>query len=177
MVLNNNKENGFYELKIYVNNEELNLHKELERYAIEHNNSFTNNPHPDSGFDLPTPHEICIKTGTSSKINLGVKCVMMLNTYEKTRPCPFFIYPRSSTGSKTPLRLANSVGIIDAGYRGNLMAVFDNISNLDYNVAAHQRLVQICTSTLEPFMVSVHKDESELTTTRRGTGGFGSTGI
>ena len=73
MAINSNKENSFYELKIYVNNEEQNLHKELESYAIKHNNSFTENPHPDSGFDLPTPQEICIKTGTSSKINLGVK--------------------------------------------------------------------------------------------------------
>jgi dUTP pyrophosphatase len=175
-ISNHHKENGFYELKIYVNNEDLNLFKELERHATEHNNSVTNNPHPDSGFDLPTPQKTCIKTGTSSKINLGIKCVMMRNTYENSTPCPFYIYPRSSTGSKTPLRLANSVGIIDSGYRGNLMAVFDNISNLDYNVDTHQRLVQICTSTLEPFMVSVHTDQSELDSTSRGSGGFGSTG-
>tara|TARA_B110000858_G_scaffold195002_1_gene250505 strand:+ start:742 stop:1275 length:534 start_codon:yes stop_codon:yes gene_type:complete len=176
MAINNRKENGFYELKIYMNNDDLNLHKELNKYASEHNNSFTNNLHPDSGFDLPTPKEKCIKTGTSSKINLGVKCVMMFNTYENSTPCPFYIYPRSSTGSKTPLRLANSIGIIDAGYRGNLMAVFDNISNVDYTVATHQRLVQVCTSTLEPFMVSIHTDECELNSTDRGSGGFGSTG-
>ena len=37
------------------------------------------------------------------------------------------MYPRSSI-YKTPLRLANNTGIIDSGYRGNLMGAFDNIS-------------------------------------------------
>ena len=94
----------------------------------------------------------------------------------KTLRHPLFIFILVPAQDPKPLRLANSVGIIDAGYRGNLMAVFDNISNLDYNVDLHQRLVQICTSTLEPFMVSVHTDQSELDSTSRGSGGFGSTG-
>ena len=37
----------------------------------------------------------------------------------------YYLYPRSSVSTKTPLRLANSVGIIDSGYRGNIKAVFD----------------------------------------------------
>ena len=37
----------------------------------------------------------------------------------------FYLYMRSSTASKTPLRLANNVGIIDSGYRGNIKALFD----------------------------------------------------
>ena len=36
----------------------------------------------------------------------------------------FYLHPRSSI-SKTKLRLANSTGIIDAGYRGHIMAMFD----------------------------------------------------
>ena len=38
-------------------------------------------------------------------------------------PTAFYLYPRSSTGAKTPIRLSNSVGIIDAGYRGPLTAI------------------------------------------------------
>jgi len=37
-------------------------------------------------------------------------------------PTSFYLYPRSSTGSKTPIRLSNSVGVIDSSYRGQLMA-------------------------------------------------------
>ena len=92
-------------------------------------------------------------------------------------PSAFYLYPRSSLGSKTKLRLANSVGIIDSGYRGNLMAVLDNINpNKDHLCMEDDRLVQICTPTLEPFLVTFVSNETELEETTRGSGGFGSTG-
>ena len=51
------------------------------------------------------------------------------------KPTAYYLYPRSSMGSKTPLRLSNSVGIIDAGYRGNIIGVVDNISDREnYNI-------------------------------------------
>jgi dUTP pyrophosphatase len=86
------------------------------------------------------------------------------------------MYPRSSTGSKSPLRLANSVGIIDAGYRGDYIAVFDNWRGTDYQVEKFQRLVQICPPNLTyPMFVEVVDDLGAATL--RGTGGFGSTGF
>ena len=88
-----------------------------------------------------------------------------------------YLYPRSSTGSKTPLRLSNSVGIIDAGYRGNITALFDNWSNEDFTIKKADRVVQICapnmTYPIYPIMVS---SVEELGLTKRGSGGFGSTG-
>ena len=42
-------------------------------------------------------------------------------------PTGYYSYPRSSI-SKTPLLLANNVGIIDSGYRGNIKVAFDNYS-------------------------------------------------
>ena len=44
----------------------------------------------------------------------------------------FYMYPRSSTGLRTPIRLSNSVGVIDANYRGPLAAIVDNVSYKDY---------------------------------------------
>ena len=86
----------------------------------------------------------------------------------------YFLYPRSSTGTKTPLRLANSIGIIDAGYRGNYIAAFDNIRTESFKVERLQRLVQICPPNLTyPLRVELVED---LEQTIRGTGGFGSTG-
>ena len=85
----------------------------------------------------------------------------------------YYLYPRSSI-SKTPLRLANSVGIIDAGYRGNLMAVVDNISIQAYNIQKKDRLFQICAGNLEPIEFQLAND---LSNTQRGFGGFGSTGL
>ena len=54
----------------------------------------------------------------------------------------YFLMPRSSI-SKTPLRLANSIGLIDGGYRGELMAMCDNIKQEAYTVENGQRLFQI----------------------------------
>jgi dUTP pyrophosphatase len=86
-------------------------------------------------------------------------------------PSAFYLYPRSSISS-TPLRLANSVGIIDSGYRGEIKACFDSMDT--YSVKKNQRLVQLCTPTLEPMYVLV---VNALTETARGQGGFGSTGV
>ena len=92
-------------------------------------------------------------------------------------PCGYYLYPRSSMGSKTPLRLSNSVGIIDSGYRGNICALFDNPSNEDYTIQKGDRLVQICCPNLSYSLeVITISDISELGHTERGNNGFGSTG-
>ena len=85
--------------------------------------------------------------------------------------CSYYLYPRSSI-SKTPLRMSNSTGIIDAGYRGNIIAKVDNISNEEYKIEKGTRLFQICSPSLEEIELEV---VDELSETSRGTGGFGST--
>ena len=92
----------------------------------------------------------------------------------------YYLYPRSSI-SKTHVRLANNVGIIDSGYRGNIGAYFDiDPSYLDENtepvLEKHQRVLQICSNDLSAFKVILVKDINELGTTTRGERGFGSTG-
>ena len=68
-------------------------------------------------------------------------------------PCGYYLYPRSSTGSKTPLRLSNSIGVIDSGYRGNLIACFDNIDYLlDYFEKFNENLSK---KTLNSYLKSV----------------------
>ena len=93
-------------------------------------------------------------------------------------PVGYYMYPRSSTGTKTPLRLANSVGIIDSGYRGNYIAVFDNSSDAMFTVEKMQRLVQICPPNMTyPMRVELVENDADLSmNTGRGEGGFGSTG-
>ena len=83
--------------------------------------------------------------------------------------------PRSSI-SKTPLVLSNHVGIIDSGYRGNLIAMFRNLSGEDYHVEQYTRLIQVCHSSLKPFIVRLANSAEDLGNTSRGSGGFGSTG-
>jgi len=74
------------------------------------------------------------------------------------------------------LMLANHTGIIDSGYRGNLIAALRLLSDRPYVVDKHTRLLQICHPQLCAVYV-VMVDERELSTTARGDGGFGSTGL
>jgi dUTP pyrophosphatase len=68
----------------------------------------------------------------------------------------YYMFPRSSI-SKGRLRLANSVGIIDAGYRENLMSAFDLTPNPmdDYIVNKYDKLIQICAPSLVPIIVEI----------------------
>ena len=91
----------------------------------------------------------------------------------------FYVHPRSSL-SKTPLRLANATGIIDAGYRGNLIGMLDcnNREDNDYTSAQFTRMLQICAPSLMPIYVEVVDSIDDLgPSTSRGGGGIGSTGI
>ena len=128
----------------------------------------------DAGFDLFVPNLVTVGAGETKRIDMGVKCSMTYNGV----PCSYYMYPRSSTGAKTPLRLANSVGIIDSGYRGNLMAVFDNIKDgVVYDVGLGDRLLQICSgSLLCPVFPIIVNSVEKLGSTERGEDGFGSSG-
>ena len=160
-------------LKIYVENPHL---REWYRERINsHNHKLKNNTFPDSGFDLAIPTDTQIGPNTTScKIDLGIKCTMV-STQCSLPTAPYYIYPRSSI-SKTPLHLANNVGIIDSGYRGNLIIMIRNFSTDPYDLAKHERIVQLCHHCLLPFYVELVNSETELGTTERMDGGFGSTG-
>ena len=84
-----------------------------------------------------------------------------------------FIFPRSSIGSKTPLRLSNSVGIIDCQYRGPLGVLYDNLSDSDYTINAGDRIAQLMIMPNYHFKAKV---VDKLEESERGEGGFGSSG-
>ena len=124
----------------------------------------------DSGLDLFFIEEINIGAKSTKLVSLGIKCEAYPDK-DKERNISYYLYPRSSI-SKTPLRMANSVGIIDAGYRGTIMAAIDNISDEDYTIKVGQRLFQICSPVLAPITFEL---TDRLSDTTRGEGGFGST--
>jgi dUTP pyrophosphatase len=182
------EERPYYQLDMYVSSEDQEL-KNRYREAISVHNSavqscLLHDGHCDAGFDLfnPTKHEIC--GGCTAKLDHKVKCSMKRFTPGASGfSVGYHLYPRSSTGTKTPLRLANSVGIIDSGYRGNIIAVFDNWKtrtdreNSSHVVEEYDRVVQICPPDLTyPMRVLMVENDALLGTTERGEGGFGSTG-
>ena len=128
----------------------------------------------DAGVDLYCPETLIIPAHSQGKINFGIQCCVTKKVFNSCINCGYFLLPRSSI-IKTPLRMSNSVGLIDAGYRGNIMAVVDNISDKDFIIEKGTRYFQIANSQLIAFSNVVLVDE--LDTTERGTGGFGSTGL
>ena len=124
----------------------------------------------DSGLDLFCPETITIHPGETEKINLQIQCEA-LNESQPRKNMSYYLYPRSSI-IKTPLRLSNSVGIIDAGYRGNIIACVDNIKTEPFIIEAGSRLFQICAPDLSEM---TYKLVNHLSDTTRGAGGFGST--
>jgi len=128
--------------------------------------------HPgDSGLDLFCPEDIIVSPGSMEKIDLQIQCEGLHDDIVSTN-VSYYLYPRSSI-IKTPLRMANSVGIIDAGYRGNIIACVDNVKNYEFKIEKGSRLFQICGPTLEPIEIRV---VNELSNSQRGSRGFGSTG-
>jgi dUTP pyrophosphatase len=151
--------------------------------AVAHNSAFHTNIYADAGFDLFTPDRTVFTEDITAKfIDMRIKAEMfycdIIN--DIIMPSAFVVHPRSSI-SKTPLMLANHTGIIDSGYRGSLIGAFrwlprreDNAS--EYVVDASTRLVQICHPTLCPILI-LNADNSQLSSSQRGSGGFGSTGV
>ena len=160
-----------------------------------HNKKVAESGYPDSGFDLLTPYDVSSHefgytdnrlSSVTFRAPLSVKCAMsaLVAVSAERTAVGYYLYPRSSI-VKTPFRMANSVGIIDAGYRGEIMAVVDNIDSvsndmktcLERYMPPLSRVFQICAPSLEPFFVRIVEHECELGVTERGSGGFGSTGV
>lgn len=69
--------------------------------------------------------------------------------------------------------MANGVGVIDSDYRGELRVPMVNLSNEPYTIQPGERVAQLC---IAPVWQAAFTSADELTDTRRGAGGFGSTG-
>ncbi len=122
-------------------------------------------------FDLYVPDDIEYKLmkgyDTGIKVSLGLEV-------EVPEGYALFIVPRSSIGVKTPLRQSNSVGIIDSDYRGEIAVILDNLSGKSWIVGAGERVAQ---GFVLPVPTVKFEEVEELSETKRGHGGFGSTGV
>lgn len=122
--------------------------------------------HPgDAGLDLFVLQDQTFQPGTTQPIRLGIQC-------QPAEGQAYLLLPRSSI-SKTPLRMANSIGLIDGGYRGEIMAVCDNIKDQPYTARQGDRLFQLVAFDGSPISYELR---DELEETSRGGGAFGSTG-
>jgi len=127
----------------------------------------------DSGFDLFCPENVEWQNISNYMLDHNISCAM---TY-KGKFVGYYLYMRSSTPVRTPLRLANNVGIIDSGYRGTIKAYFD-IKGSNFNFVKGHRYMQICPPDIgKPMKVVVVDSLSILgENNARAKGGYGSTG-
>jgi dUTPase len=192
-------------LKLFIDSPDDELKKKYFHATDQHNSKLAqNHTYFDAGFDLFTPgNEVDVLNtygdvirffGTGwtdansvNKLDFKVICSAKIYTDSgKSYNTGYYMYPRSSL-SKTNLRLANATGIIDAGYRGHLIGMFDVVniddelrhSSREYDYAGKKfdRYLQICAPGLVPIIVEIVNNVNELgEETTRGSGGFGSTG-
>jgi dUTPase len=173
-------------LKIFIDSTDDKLKNMYSTAVYRHNNKLLDNSqHIDAGFDLYAPKEdndtddndtnILHFYAPLNKLDFKVCCsAKMFTDTGKTFNTGYYMYPRSSL-SKTKLRLANATGIIDAGYRGHLIGMFDITT--DHEGCSYDRYLQICSPGLVPIIVEIVESMNELgDETERGKGGFGSTG-
>ena len=83
------------------------------------------------------------------------------------------IYIRSSVGSKLDLVLSNQVGVIDSDYRGEVMLPLRNLGRSARVIETGTRIAQMVITPINQVNIEVAYELSE---TKRGVGGFGSTG-
>ena len=130
----------------------------------------------DSGFDIPMTAKNLDMSMKLHGFSLGINVAATLSD---GTPAPCLLLPRSSI-YKTPFRLCNSIGLIDAGYRGEVKAMADNLSpeeETTMRLDSGTRLFQICQHNFLPWSRIVLTDELPSPPDSRGSGGFGSTGL
>ena len=168
----------------------------LPEFVKDYYEKYNNKHLGDSGIDLINVSEINVRPFEQVTLNFGIKCQMthLDVDNESADLVSYYLYPRSSI-SKTPLSMTNSTGIIDAGYRGNIMAKVKNIPTAlysddnheessilevlgnatSYKIEENTKLFQICSPTLKSVAVKVVESFDRLDESSRGEGGFGST--
>ena len=159
---------------LYINpqvDEFVNKNELINHYLNLEQNSLSTE---DSGIDLYVPLNQTFDTSNIGTVNHQIRCFMKENATKQT--VGYYLYPRSSI-YKYSLMLANSVGIIDAGYRGNIMAKVRCFQD-NTRIEQGSKLFQICAPDLSPLKVKVilSPEEYMAEASARGNNGFGSSG-
>lgn len=120
----------------------------------------------DAGMDIYAIEDLTIEPHTTVIVPTGLKMAIPIG-YEMQ------IRPRSGMSCKTKLRISNSIGTIDSGFRGEIGVIFDNIGDTPYTIHVGDRIAQM---VLNEVPIAEFTVVEQLDDTSRGNGGFGSTG-
>lgn len=121
-----------------------------------------------AGYDLyaDSDHAVTIPAHKTVMVNTGLSMAI---------PDGYFgaIFARSGLAAKRQLRPGNCVGVIDSDYRGPIIVALHNDSDEDRVIDPYERIAQI---VIIPYLGVEFVESDNLGETKRGEGGFGSTG-
>lgn len=120
----------------------------------------------DAGLDLTSRETVEIAPQGTVMVGTGVAC-------EIPKGYVGLVFPRSGMASKRGVNLANNVGVVDSGYRGEIKLPLYNAGHDVAVVESGERCAQL---VVMPFMVCECVEVESLSETERGEGGFGSSG-
>jgi dUTP pyrophosphatase len=121
----------------------------------------------DAGMDLYAIQEDELLPGEFKVIKIGLKMSLPFGYEAQVRP-------RSGLAAKKGISVLNTPGTIDADYRGEVGVILINHSKEVFKIKKGDRIAQMIISKLDKFKIV---ETNDLTGTKRGSGGFGSTGF
>jgi len=124
---------------------------------------YAHGPQEDAGMDLRSVERVVLTPGVAQGVATGI-------AIELPEYCEAQVRPRSGLGLKHSITV--NFGTIDPGYRGEIRVIMFNLGLADYVVEKGDRIAQLVIAGYKP----VRWIEDELSKSRRGAGGFGSSG-
>ena len=124
--------------------------------------------HPgDAGMDVFANEDAQLEPGVTRLVKTGIAIELPPNTEAQVRP-------RSGLAVKHQITVLNTPGTIDEGYRGEVGVILINHGKSAFTVAKGMKIAQMI---VKPVTQAEIVEVEELSDTRRGAGGFGSTGV
>jgi dUTP pyrophosphatase len=115
--------------------------------------------HLETSITLKPLERTIVKTGLFIELPVGIEAQ---------------VRPRSGLAAKKGITVLNAPGTIDADYRGEIGVILVNLSNEDFKIENGERIAQLVIAKHER---AEWKEVKQLSETKRGEGGFGSTGV
>lgn len=142
---------------------ELKIHRNSKKASVPRNayNS-------DAGFDLSSIEDVYLFSGKTIKVRTGL-------VVEIPEGYAGFILPRSGISVNHNISIPNSPGLIDSGYRGEILVAMRNNSEKTYKIDKGDRIAQMLIMPV-PELTFKEVSLQEISDTERGDGGFGSSG-
>jgi dUTP pyrophosphatase len=127
--------------------------------------AYAHGPQEDAGLDLRAVEHVTLQPGTPQLVATGLSIELPPGFEAQIRP-------RSGLALKHAITLPNSPATIDPGYRGEIRVILLNLGREPYAIQPGDRIAQMVIARYEP----IEWEEGELNESRRGAGGFGSSG-